>query len=121
METETTHRMAAKLAGLADGVHDLAEQFLIGEIFAGAGITGAFNDLPAKALNFVGSHAAKVVVECIARFELLTIDEQRIRARERVAGGFIEIAEQCEASVLQPSGAVIVLAIKTRDKVINEF
>ena len=111
----------AKLSGLADSVHDLAEQFLVGDVFAGTGITGALNNFTAKALNLIGSHAAEVIVERIARFELLAVDEQRVRARERVAGGFVEIAEQCEASVLQRSGAVLVLAMEAGDEVVNEL
>ena len=85
---------AAKLARLADGVHDLAEQFLVGDVVARAGIACALHDFTAKAFDLVGSHAAEVVVERIARFELLTVDEQGVRARERIAGGFVEIAEQ---------------------------
>ncbi len=111
----------AKLAGLADGVHDLAEQFLIGDVLAGAGIAGALDNFAAKALDFVGSHAAKIVVERIARFELLAVDEQRVRARQRIAGGFVEIAEQGEASILQRRGAVFVLAVEAGDEVVNEL
>ncbi len=112
---------AAKLAGLADGVHDLAEQFLVGDVVAGTGVAGALHDLAAKALDLVGGHAAEVVVERVAGFELLAVDEQRVRARERVAGGFVEIAEQCEATVLQRGGAVLVLAMEAGDEVVNEL
>ena len=111
----------AKLAGLADSVHDLAEQFLVGDVFAGTGVAGALDDFAAKAFNLVGSHATKVVVERIARFELLAIDEQRVRARQRIAGGFVEIAEQCEAPVLQGGGAVFVLAVEAGDEIVNEL
>ena len=83
---------------------------MIGDVFASTGITGALDNFTAKAFNLVGSHAPKVIVERIARFELLAVDEERIRARERVAGGFVEIAEQCETPVLQRRGAVFVLA-----------
>ena len=72
---------AAELAGLADGVHDLAEQFLVGDVVAGSRVAGALDDLAAKALDLVGSHAAEVVVERIAGFELLAVDEQRVGAR----------------------------------------
>ena len=68
----------AELSGLADGVHDLAEQFLIGNVFAGVRVAGALNDFAAKPLNFVGSHAPEIIVERIARFELLAIDQQRV-------------------------------------------
>ena len=112
---------AAELARLADGVHDLAEQFLVGDVFACAGIAGALDDLAAKALDLVGGHAAEIVVERIAGFELLAVDEQRVRARERIAGGFVEIAEQREAPVFQRGGAVVVLAMEAGDEVVNEL
>jgi len=94
---------------------------LIGDVFGSTGITCALDNFTAKALNLVGSHAAKVIVERIARFELLAVDEQRIRARKRIVGGFVEIAEQCEASVLQRRGAIFVLAMEARDEVVNEL
>ncbi len=111
----------AKLAGLADGVHDLAEQFLVGDVVAGTGVAGALDDLAAEAFDLVGRHAAEVVVERIAGFELLAVDEQRVRARERVAGGFVEIAEQREAPVLERGGAVFVLALEAGDVVVDEL
>ena len=70
---------------LADGVHDLAQQFLIGDVVAGAGVAGALDDLAAEALDLVGGHGAEVVVERVAGFELLAVDQQRVGARERVA------------------------------------
>ena len=112
---------AAELAGLADGVHDLAEQFLIGDVLAGAGIAGALDDLAAEALDLVGGHAAEVVVERIAGFELLAVDEQRVRARQRIAGGLVEVAEQREAAVLQRGRAVLVLAVEAGDEVVDEL
>ena len=57
IETETTQRMrAAELAGLADGVHDLAEKLLIGDVLTGPGVSGALDDLPAEAFDLVGGH-----------------------------------------------------------------
>ena len=47
----------AKLSGLADRIHDLAQQFLIGDVFAGAGIAGALDDFTAKAVDLVGGHS----------------------------------------------------------------
>jgi len=103
---------AAKLSRLADRVHDLAEQFLIGDVLAGTDITRALHDFTAKAVDLVGSHAAKIVVQRIAGFELLAVDEQGVRAWQRVAGAFIEIAEQRQASVLQPGGAGLMRAME---------
>ena len=86
IETETTQRIdAAELARLADGVHDLAQQVLVGDVLAGAGVAGALDDLAAEPLDLVGGHAAEVVVERVAGFELLAVDQQRVRARQRVA------------------------------------
>ena len=76
---------AAELAGLADGVHDFAQQFLVGDVLAGSRVAGALDDLAAEAVDFVGGHGAEVVVERIAGFELLAVDEQGVRPRERVA------------------------------------
>ncbi len=92
---------AAKLAGLADGVHDLAQQLLIGDVLAGAGIAGALDDLAAKPLDLVGGHPAEIVIQGIAGFELLAIDQQGIGAGERVAGGLVEVAKEGQAAVLE--------------------
>ena len=95
---------AAKLAGLADGVHDLAEQFLVGDVLACARVAGALDDLAAKALDLVGGHAAEVVVERIAGFELLAVDEQRVRARQRVA----VVSSKLRNSASRPFSSVVV-------------
>jgi hypothetical protein len=100
------------LSGLADCVHDLAKQFLVGDIVACLGIPGALDYLTAKALNLVGSHTAKVVVKRIARFELFAVDEERIGAGERVAGGLVEVAEEFKTTILQGRSAVFVLPVK---------
>ena len=112
---------AAELAGLADGVHDLAQQFLVGDVLAGTRVAGALDDLAAEALDLVGGHAAEVVVERVAGFELLAVDQQRVRARQRVAGGLVEVAEQREAAVLQRGRAVLVLAMKAGDVVVDQL
>ena len=112
---------AAQLAGLADGVHHLAEQFLIGDVVRCVGVTAALDDLTAKALDLVGGHAAKVVVERVARFELLAVDQERVRTRERVAGGFVEVAEEREAPVFERGRAVVVLAVKAGDEIVDEL
>jgi hypothetical protein len=52
---------------------------------------------------------------------LLAVDEQRVRSRERVAGGLVEVAEQGEASVFQRARAVLVLAVEARDKIVDEL
>ena len=91
---------------LADGVHDLAQQFLVGDVVAGAGIAGALDDLAAEAVDLVGGHLVEIVVERIAGFELLAVDQQRVGPRQRVAGDLVEVAEQRQAAVFQRAGAV---------------
>jgi len=59
----------AKLTGLPDGVHDLAQQFLVCDVVAGTGIPAALHNLAAKAFNLISSHTPEVVVERIASFE----------------------------------------------------
>ena len=44
----------AEPALLADGVHDLAEQFLIGDVFGLLAVAGALDDLAAEAVDLVG-------------------------------------------------------------------
>src|SRR5277367_2118560 len=56
----------AKLTRLANSVHNLAQQVLIGDLFARAAI----------------ADVAEFLVERFARFQLLAIDQQRARASE---------------------------------------
>src|SRR6187401_1127508 len=53
--------------------------------------------------------------------KLLAVNEKRVRPWERVAGSVVEVAEQCEASVLQRGGVVCVFAVETSDEVVNEL
>ena len=66
---------------------------------AGA-VAGALHDLTAKALDLVGRHLAEVVVERLAGFQLLAVDQQRAWARQRFAV-LVEVAEQLQPPVLQ--------------------
>jgi hypothetical protein len=85
------------------------------------GILLALDDVAAEALNLIGGHRAEVVVEGVAGFELLAVDEERVRARERIAGGFVKVAEEREATVYQRGGLVLVLLVKTGDVVIDQL
>jgi aldehyde dehydrogenase (NAD+) len=84
---------AAQGAGLADRVHDLAEQFLVGDRLGGAPVAGALDDLAAEPLDLVGRQLAEVVVERVAGFELLAVDQERVGAAQRLAV-LVEVAEQ---------------------------
>ena len=111
----------AKLARLSDRVHDLAEQFLFGDVVTSTGIPRAFHDLTAKPLNLVSSHAPKLTVECVTCFELLTVDEQRVRTGKGIAGALIKVAEQCQTPVFERGRAILVFPMITRDKVIDQL
>ena len=112
IETETTHR-AAQLSLLADRVHDLPQQILVGEIFRPARIAGPLDDLAPKTLDLVSRDLPELLVQRLPRFELLAVDEQRVRAGKGLAGG-VEVAEQFQAPLLQapvlglPAGNVVV-------------
>src|SRR5262249_42949698 len=93
---------------------------LISDLFAGTDIAAALHDLATKTLDFVGSHAAKIIVECIAGFELLTVDQQSVWARQWIAGGLIEISKQCMSPVVQCRRAVLVLPMEARDEGVNK-
>ena len=86
---------------LADGVHHLPQQVLLGDVVAGSGVAGPFDDVTTKLVNLVRRHGAEIVVERVAGFELLAVDQKRVWAGQRVAGGLVEIAEQREASVFE--------------------
>ena len=79
---------------LAHGVRDLTQQLLIADVVPGTGIPGAFDDLAAETCNLIGGHATKFVVEGVAGFQLLAVDQQRVRTSERIPSGFTEIAEE---------------------------
>ena len=66
--------IGAELAGFPDGVHDLAEELLVGDVGDGADIAAALVHFPAEALDFIGGHAAEIVVEGVAGFELFAVD-----------------------------------------------
>ena len=96
---------------LADGVHDLAQQVLVGQILRLTEIAGAFDDLTSETLDFVRRHRTEVVVQRFARFELLAVNQQRVGAGERVAV-LIEVAKQRQATVLQGGGTVFIDALE---------
>jgi hypothetical protein len=78
METDTTQRMESPSARLADGVHHLAQQVLVGELVGRGAVAGALDDLAAEALDLVGRPwMREVVVQRVAGFELLAVDQQR--------------------------------------------
>jgi hypothetical protein len=85
------------------------------------GIASSLDDFATEAVDLVGRHIAKIAVERIAGFELLAIDQERIRARQRVAGDFIEIAEQRQRAVVESLSTVLVFPVKAGDIIINQL
>src|SRR5437870_3501220 len=100
---------SAQLAMLPNGIHHLAEKRHVVEFLPSLKLIGelaaAFDNLAAEALYFVARHAAEVVIQRFAGFELLAVDKQRIWARERVAV-LVEVAEERETSVFQCRRAI---------------
>src|SRR5690606_32192410 len=80
----------------------------------------ALDALPLEALDLVGGHLAEGRVEHIARLELLAVYEDGARAGVGVAV-VVEVAEELEAAVLEPGGAVLELAGEARDVVVHEL
>jgi hypothetical protein len=112
---------AAQLARLADGIHYLAKQFLVGDALGLPLVAGPLSDFAAEAVDFIRRHVAETGVERVACFELLAVDEQCIRSREWVAGRLVEVAEQGEAAVLQRRGPVFILAVEAGDEVVHQL
>ena len=105
---------------LADGVHDFPQEVLVGEVLRLAGVAGTFDDLTAEALDLIGRHAAEIVIQPFAGFELLAVDEQGVWPGKRVAV-LVEITKQREASVFKCRRAVVVLPVKAGDKVVHQL
>ena len=47
------------------------------DVFGLAAVAGAFHDLAAESVDLVGGHFAEVVVEGVAGFDLLAVDQKR--------------------------------------------
>ena len=74
----------AELAGLADGVHHLAEQVFVGEVF-GVAAGEADAVLGLELLDFAGGDLLEVVAHRLARFKLLAVHQDRVGAMEPAA------------------------------------
>src|SRR3989442_419380 len=85
-----------------------------------AGVACTFDELTAEALDLIGRHAAEIVIQPFAGFELLAVDEQGVWPGKRVAV-LVEITKQREASVFKCRRAVVVLPVKAGDKVVHQL
>ena len=83
-----------------DGIHDLAQQLLVRDVFGLLAVAGAFDDLATEAVDLVGRHGAESIVQLLAGLQLLTVDQQGPGPAERVAV-LVEVAEQFEAAILK--------------------
>jgi hypothetical protein len=85
--------LLAELAGLADGVHHLAEQVLVGDLLdipAGEALAQVVLEL----VNLAAGDPAELLAHRLAAVELLGIDQDRVRAIEETAAG--DVAEEVE-------------------------
>ena len=110
----------AQTARLADGVHRLAEQVLVGEVLGLATVAGALDDLAPKTIDLVGGHPPEILVEPLTALELLAVDEQCLRAGERVAM-LVEVLEQRELALVRGGRTVLVLALEAGDVVVDQL
>jgi hypothetical protein len=106
---------------LANGVHYLPQQVLLGDIVSSAGISRALHDIATKSVNLVRRHGAEVVVERVAGFELFAVDQKRVWAGQRVASGLIEITEESEPGVLERSRPVRIFAMESRYEIVHQL
>ena len=84
----------AELAGLADGVHHLAEQVLVGRgLGVAAGEAGAVLGL--ELVDLAGGDLLELGAHRLAGFELLAVDEDRVRAMQPAAVAVV-VAEEGE-------------------------
>ena len=112
--------VAAKTAGLPDGVHDLSEQVLVGEVLGLPAVPRPLDDLAAEPLDLVAGGGPEVPVERLPGLELLAVDEQGTGPRKRTAV-LVEVPEEREPARHQRRGAVLVLALEARDVVVDQL
>ena len=80
-------------------------------------IAGALNKIAPEALDLIGRHRAEFLIERVAGFQLLAVDQQRARTRQPVTV-FVVVAEQLETA-LDP--LAIAFAYEPRDEVVDQF
>ena len=73
----------AELSFLADRVHDLAQEIGIGDL-AGLLDVATLDHFAPEPFDFLAGHFAEILVQGLARFELLAIDEEGARGARRL-------------------------------------
>ena len=81
---------------------------------------GSLDNLTAESLDLVGRHFAKVLVEGVAGFELLAVDEEGLWYRERVPV-LVEVPKQFQTPVFKCLGAIVLQSVKAGDVVVHEL
>ena len=97
------------------------KQVRVGDVVRSVLVAGPFNDFAAEAIDLIRSYRPEVLVESIARLELLGIYEQCVRAGQGVAGGLVVVAEERETSVLKCGGAIFLLALEARHIIVHKL
>src|SRR5258706_480092 len=91
-----------------------------GGAMTGLAVAGALHDLAPEGFDLGGGHAAEVVVEGFPAFELLAVDEEGVRPRERIPV-LVEVVEQLELAVDEARRAVFPFLDEAGDEVVDEF
>ena len=107
-------------ARFAHRVHDLPEQVLVADFLGLEAVAGALDDLPPKAVDLIGRHFAKVPIQGLAGLQLFAVDQERARPRVLVAV-LVKVAKQFQATVLERRRAVVLLAVKAGDVVVDQL
>ncbi|MNK95194.1 hypothetical protein D3C87_1154200 [compost metagenome] len=112
--------LLTQAALLANGVHHLTQQFAIAQVFSLSAVAGTLDDLALEAFDFVSSHTPEIVVQRLAGFELLAVDQQGVRARQRLAM-LVEVAEQLQPPRYARDGAIFVGPLEPGDVIEHQF
>src|SRR5207249_7493453 len=80
----------------------------------------ALDALAPEARDLVFRHPAEVLVEGFTCFQFFAVDQNGVRARERIAV-VVEIAKERKTTVLEGGRPVFVLPMEARDEVVDEF
>lgn len=112
--------LSAQLAVLADRIHHLAQQLLVGDGIAGAGVTRPFDQVAAEAFDFFGGEVAEIFIERVLALQLFAVDQKRVGFGEWIAV-VVEVAEEVEAARDEFGLVVLELAVEARDIIVDEF
>ena len=60
---------------LPNGIHDFTQKFAIAEVLSLVTVSGSFYDFSLESFDFIGCHASEVIVQYLARLQLLAVDQ----------------------------------------------